>query len=218
MQVAQFQHKQHKGGTKAALSAAAATTNTTSPQIEKVEYDGNGKVEVDFVGKVSWENPKVTVKDGAGKTYAARVTDRDSDELDFKVSGIAAGKSYTYTISGIKARYGKADAGYGSVSGKFSTPKASAIVVESIEYDRDDGELNIDFLGWVQYQNPTVTVTDSAGNNYPASIREWDSDDMEIYVPGLVYGQQYTVKVSGIKNRSAGSYTTLTKTFYAWDD
>lgn len=204
---------------------AAGTTKVTGEvqvpsaqkvRIKKTTYKGGGRVEVDFAGKVRYRNLSVTVQDSAGKTYTAKVTDRDSDELDFKVANLAAGKNYTYTISGVKVRTGGAD--YGSVSGKFSTPKASAIVVEDIDYDPDDCELSIDFQGKVQYSSPTVAVTDSAGNDYPASIRERDSDDMEIYVPGLEYGRQYTVKISGIKNRSASGYTTLTKTFTAVDD
>ena len=56
-----------------------------APQLQKTKYEKNGKVEVDFKGRVQYKNVKVTVKDSAGKAYSAYITDRDDDELEFVV-------------------------------------------------------------------------------------------------------------------------------------
>lgn len=170
---------------------------------------------VDFGGKVKYSGVSVTVKDSAGASYTARVTDRDDDELDFRVAGIRAGKSYTFTIQGIRNRYGSVST---SVSGSFKTPKASAIVIESVEYDADDRELKVAFKNKVHYSSPTVKLTDSAGNTVEATIKELDDDELELQVAALQQGARYTLKISGIKNRNASRYTSVTKTFVAWDD
>ena len=57
-----------------AITKKSIVNASSKPVIEEVEYKGNGKVEVDFYGKVQYKNPKVVVK-GNGKSYKARITD-----------------------------------------------------------------------------------------------------------------------------------------------
>ena len=55
-------------------------------------------------------------------------------------------------------------------------------------------------------------VKDSAGKSYTAKILEKDSDEMEVRVSGLKKGTKYTVKVSGVRLKSAGgSYGSVSK-------
>ena len=104
------------------LSAAAVFA--ASPPIEKVKYDGKGKVEVDFVQDVSYKNVKVTVKEPSGKTYKAKILEKDDDDLDFKLKHYKAGKKYKFTISGIKNRGTNK---YGKVKGTVKVPAKAKI-------------------------------------------------------------------------------------------
>lgn len=54
-----------------AITKKSIVNASSKPVIEEVEYKGNGKVEVDFYGKVQYKNPKVVVK-GNGKSYKAK--------------------------------------------------------------------------------------------------------------------------------------------------
>lgn len=197
------------------VSGSVKTPSSSKVLIKKTSYKGSSKVEVDFAHKVSYKNAKVTVKDSGGKSYSASVTSKKSDELKFKVSGIKAGKTYTFKISGIKNRSANS---YTSVSGKFKTPSQVKVTIREIEYDFDDKELSVEFNGKVNYKNTKVTVTDSNGKSYSATILEKDRDEMEIRVKGLKRGGKYTLKISGVKHVNASSYTTMTKSFYAYDD
>jgi uncharacterized protein YdeI (BOF family) len=197
------------------FAPTAYAASPAKPSIEDIEYKSNGRVEVDFWGKVSYKNAKVTVKDSSGKSYSAKIIDRDNDELDFRVNKIAAGKTYTFKISGIKARGANK---YQTITGKFKTPKAASVTIKEVEYDADDRELSVEFKQRVKYKNAKSTVKDSSGKVYSSRIVEKDSDDLEIRVSGLKYGKKYTVSISGVSNRDANKYLTVSKTFYAWDD
>lgn len=87
--------------------------------IRKTAYDGNGEVEIDFNGRVQFRNPTVTVKDQNGKTYTARITDRDEDEMEFRIQGYKTGLKYQFTISGIKTL---TSTGFGKVTGTVTIP------------------------------------------------------------------------------------------------
>ena len=102
------------------LSVFAAT-----PSLEEVEYDGAGKVEVEFYGKVNWKAPKVTVKDTQGRTYTATIIKKDNDDISFRVKNYRAGTRYNFTISGVKT---KGTSGFGTVKGTFSIPAAKKVV------------------------------------------------------------------------------------------
>ena len=205
---------------------SALTTVDAASKIKEVEYDGKGVVEVEFDGKVTYSNPKVTVKDASGKAYSATIIEKDDDDLEFKVANIASGTNYTFTISGIKFM---GSSGYTSVSGTFKTPaskttattnkpttttsaKVTALTIKEVEYDLKDKELEIDFNSKVQYKNPKVTVQDSNGKTFEAKIYSKDDDDLEAIVFGLQKGKTYKVTVSGVAKRGTTGYTTVTAT------
>lgn len=83
-----------------AVPASAAAKGT--PKVEEVEYNGNGVVEVDFVGDVKYRHVKVTVKDNKGKKYKTRIIDKDRDDIKFKIKKYKAGRNYTIRIKGVK--------------------------------------------------------------------------------------------------------------------
>ena len=129
-----------------------------APVVEKTEYEGRGYVEVEFTKKVQYKNVKVTVKNAAGKVMTAVITEKDSDDLTFRVSGVKPGAKYTYTISGVRAgRTGK----YQSVTGSFKVPKWDPLI-KDIDYDAEDKELEVEFVKRVQYKNLKVTLKDAA--------------------------------------------------------
>ena len=85
--------------------------------IRKVKYDAKDReLDIDFNGKVKYRAVKVTVKDGAGKAYAARITEKGDDDLEVKVTGLKKGKTYTVAVSGVALKGG----GYSTVSKKFT--------------------------------------------------------------------------------------------------
>ncbi len=196
----------------AVLALSAIPAFAATPTIKKTEYEGNGVVEVDFKKSVQYKNAKVRVKDSSGKFYTAKITEKDSDDLTFKVSNLVAGKTYAYQISGVRS--GKSGS-YVKITGKFTVPAAKKLSITEIECDASDRELELEFSGRVQYKSAKVTVKDSAGKKYTACIEEKDSDSMEIYVKGLKKGKKYTVTISGVRLRNTGSYGKVSKTFTA---
>lgn len=197
------------------IMATTVPALAATPTIEKTEYEGSGYVEVDFTRNVQYKNAKVSVKDSSGKSYTATIKKRDNDDLTFYVKNIKAGKKYTYTISGIRA--GRSGS-YKKVTGKFTVPAKNKVSIKSVDYDREDRELEIEFAGKVQYKSTKVTVKDSAGKSYTVKILEKEKDSIEVRVKGLKVGNRYTVTVSGVRSGSSGSYTSVSKTFTAIDD
>ena len=138
---------------------------------------------------------------------------------NLKSKNTEKGKKYTFTIKGIK----KAKASkYTSVKGKVKIPAAKSaknnIKMKDIDYDYEDQEVSFDFKTKVQWKNPKVKITDSNGNSYSTRITDKDSDDLEVWVGGLTYGEKYNYSISGIKAKGASSYTTIKGTFRAIDD
>lgn len=189
---------------------------TTPLAVKRAVYDaGDRELDLDFNQKVSYKNLKVKVKDSTGKSYSVRSIDRDDDGLNFRISNIAAGRSYTYTITGIRA--GKSGS-YGTLKGSFSTPAAASVSIKEVDCDLEDRELSFEFSTRVKYKNPKVTVKDSSGKRYSVRILERDSEGIEARVSGLKRGKTYTLTVSGVSAKGGSSFKTLSKSFVARDD
>lgn len=196
----------------AMATGITAVSAFASAKVRKVEYEGNGKVDVDFKGYVQYKNVKVIVKDTSGKKYTAKVTDKDRDDLNFKVTGVKSGKKYTFTIKGIRK---KGETKYGSVKGSFRIPKKShGITIKEIEYDARDRDVNFDFAQIVQWKNPTVSIK-AGGTEYAAGIEEKDRDDIEVNVKKLTAGKKYSYTITGIRKKGTTEYVTLKGTFIA---
>ena len=116
----------------------AAVPAFAAPKVKKAEYEGKGRVEVDFNSKVKYKNVKVTVKDNKGATYSTTINEKDNDDLTFTIKNYKAGRTYTYTISGVRKNKEKT---YGKVTGKVTIPAASGTPrVKKTDYDRKDKE------------------------------------------------------------------------------
>ena len=196
----------------AALLLSAVPAFAASAAIRRIEYEGSGRVEVEFKRDVQYKSAKVKVWDEDGKSYSVKISERDEEDLTFKVSSIAAGKEYKFTISGVRA--GRSGS-YGSVSGYFETPAAKKVSIRSLDYDREDRELEIEFNCKVQYKSLKVEVQDEDGKSYSVKIREKDNDSVEVRISGLKKGVKYGVRVSGVRSEGSGSYTYVSKTFRA---
>jgi len=105
------------------LLTLSVSVFASSPTIRKTAYEGKGIVEVDFTKKVSYKNVKVTVKDNDGRSYKTSIVDKDKDDLEFQIIKYRKGKTYKFTITGIKV---KGSSAYGKVSGKVKIPAEPA--------------------------------------------------------------------------------------------
>lgn len=189
---------------------ALAIPAMAAPKIQEAEYDGNGIVDVEFATDVVYKNPKVTVTDSTGKAYSVKMSKRDSDDLSFKIVSFRKGVTYTFKISGIRK---KTEKSYSTITGRVKIPAPAAKpVVKSVEYDRGDAELEIDFKGNVVWKSPTVVVTDGK-TNYVTRIYNRDNDEIEVKVKSLTKGKKYTYKITGIRGKDSTTYTTVTGTF-----
>ena len=196
------------------MTAQSIPAMAAAASIQRTEYEGSGIVDVDFKKDVQYQNAKVTVKDSDGKSYSVKIREKDSDDLTFKVSGIVAGKTYSYTISGIRS--GRSGS-YGKVSGSFKVPQAATktLSIRALDFDLDDRELEVEFNTKVTYKSVKVKVTDANGKSYSVKILERDNDSIDVRVTGLKKDAKYTVKVSGVRAGSSGSYTSASKSFTA---
>ena len=110
------------------IVSMATPTFASAPVSEKVKYEGSGKVEVEYIGHVKYKNSKITVKDTGGNKYGVRVIERDDDETIFKIKNYKAGKTYNFTISGIKKA---GTSTYGKVKGSVKIPKAASSITRA---------------------------------------------------------------------------------------
>ena len=78
-----------------------SATSAARIVIKELEYN-NGRLDVEFGHRVQWKKPQVSVKDSGGRTYPARIADRDGDDCEIRVSGLKRGRKYTVRITGIK--------------------------------------------------------------------------------------------------------------------
>ena len=104
--------------------AGAISTFAAAPGIEEIEYKNNGRVEVEFHGKVKYRNAKVSVKDTSGKKYKVTAVRKDDDDIKFTIKYFKLGKTYKITISGVKTRGSKK---FDKVTGRIKVPAAAKV-------------------------------------------------------------------------------------------
>lgn len=193
----------------------AAVPAFAAPKVKKAEYEGKGRVEVDFNSMVKYKNVKVTVKDNKGATYSTTINEKDNDDLTFTIKNFKTGRTYTYTISGVKKNN---ESSYGKVTGKVTIPTPTTTPkVKEVDYDKGDREVEFEFTTRVQWKGTKVTITDGS-KNYVTRIKEKDSDSIEVKVSKLTIGKKYTYKISGVRVKGANSYKTISGTFIARDN
>ena len=196
----------------AVWTVVAAVPAFAAPKIKKAEYEGKGRVEVDFNSKVKYQNVKVTVKDDKGASYSTAINEKDNDDLTFTIKNFKTGRTYTYTISGVRKSGEKS---YGNVTGKVTIPETTADPkVKEVDYDKNDREVEFEFTSKVQWKGAKVTITDGS-KNYVTRINKKDKDSIEVKVSKLTPGKKYNYKISGVSAKNAGSYKTVSGTFTA---
>ena len=191
---------------------ALAFSAVTDPAAQfRTEYDGNGRVEIDFRGDVMYKNLAVTAADPSGNAQTVTILEADDDDLTFRIENVLPATVYTFTVSGVKLPGG---ADYETLSGEVTTPAAGETSIQKVELD-DGSELEIEFAGRVDYSDPAVTVTAADGSALEARIIERDDDSLEVYVAGVARGSEYTVTVSGVGQAGSGVFGTVGRTFTA---
>ncbi len=192
----------------------AAPANAAA-KIKEAEYEGKGKVEIDFFSKVEYKNLKVTAKDQSGKNVKVKIEDADDDDLTFKLKSFKSGSTYTYKISGIRK---KGESKYGTIKGSIKIPKSGGSVpVEKVEYDAKDREVSFEFETKIEYKNLKVTISDGK-KNYVTSIDDDDDEDflkdeVEVKVKKLKKGVMYHYTISGIKKAGDKKFTSISGNF-----
>ena len=72
----------------------AAVPAFAAPKVKKAEYEGKGRVEVDFNSKVKYKNVKVTVKDNKGAAYSTKINEKDEELWHSYRKGYYPGSHY----------------------------------------------------------------------------------------------------------------------------
>lgn len=192
---------------------AAAVPALAAPVISNAEYEGRGRVEVDFLNDVSYNNVNVEVRDSAGTVYSAVINERDDDDLTFTIENFKSDSTYSYTISGIR-EYGENS--FGQVSGEVVIPGAASIPdIKKADYDREDGEVEFELASPVEWSEDVLVTISDGSKDYPAVILEKEQDSIDLRVDNLEYGKEYTYKISGIRVEGGTEYRTISGTFLA---
>lgn len=75
------------------------------------------------------------------------------------------------------------------------------------------GYVEVDFLQDVNYENPTVTVTDASGAAIAATIVQLDDDDLTFQITDFAADAVYDLTISGVRVGRNGSYTSVSGSF-----
>lgn len=105
------------------LLTSVVGVSAAAPAIEEIEHKGNGRMEVEFYGKVKYKRAKVIVKDTSGKKYKVKAVRKDDDDIKFTIKNFKRGKTYKITVKGVKVRGTKK---YGKRTGRITIPKSGS--------------------------------------------------------------------------------------------
>lgn len=129
-------------------SAAATTAETTAPatteaeeepeeeevEIDYVDYE-DGLVYVCFLKRVNWNEPSVVVRDKAGNSYAAMVTDFSRKDCSIEVDGLEEDQEYTFVLGGLCLAENDT---FVTVKGYFEVPEIASEALEDEDDDTDE--------------------------------------------------------------------------------
>ncbi len=196
-----------------ALSALLTLTALAdAPVTEHVEYRGNGRVEIEFLRDVQYENLTVTAADLFANPVNVTILEADDDEIDILLENVQFETLYAITVSGVRSgRTGE----YETLTVELTTPAENALFITKVDADVEDREVEIEFPGRVEYDNVAVTIADKDGNLLDTRIIERDGDSLELRVSGLKRGEEYTATVTGAALRGSGIYNEVKADFIA---
>lgn len=191
--------------------AAPGLSALAAGSIRNTEYSGDGRVEIEFDSSVSYDDLKVSVSDAQGGQRTVSVLEKGSDELVFAIMDYKAGQTYTYTIEGIKV---KDDANSVKLSGDITIPSSYGVVpVKEVVYDQDSHQVEIEFDTRVEWETPTVVITNGS-YNMVTGIDEYEDSEIEVSVEELSKGATYKYTISGVRARnSKGAFGTVSGEF-----
>lgn len=178
--------------------------------VEEIEYNGNGRVGVEFNTDIVYPSLKIVVKTAAGKSLPIRITRKSSRVLRIIVSGFKQGQAYTVTVSGIRRKCGRRNL---KVSGKIYTPTYKGCVqLKNAEYDIKDREVEFIFSADVEYRNPRITIK-RGSTSYFRKINKKERREIEVSVKALKKGRIYTFTITGIRKKGAKKFGSISGTF-----
>jgi hypothetical protein len=191
--------------------AAPGLSALAAGSIRNTEYSGDGRVEIEFDSSVSYDDLKVSVSDAQGGQKTVSVLEKGSDELVFAIMDYKAGQTYTYTIEGVKV---KNDAKSVKLSGDITIPASyGAVPVKEVVYDQDSHQVEIEFDTRVEWETPTVVITNGS-YNMVTGIDEYEDSEIEVSVEELSKGATYKYTISGVRARnSKGAFGTVSGEF-----
>jgi hypothetical protein len=151
------------------------------------------------------------VADESGGKRKVSVVEKGSDELVFAIKDYKAGQTYSYTIEGIKVRE---DADSVKLSGDITIPSSYGVVpVKEVVYDQDSHQVEIEFDTRVEWETPTVVITNGS-YNMVTGIDEYEDSEIEVSVEELSKGATYKYTISGVRARnSKGAFGTVSGEF-----
>lgn len=180
--------------------AAPGLSALAAGSIRNTEYSGDGRVEIEFDSSVSYDELKVSVSDAEGAQRTVSVLEKGSDELVFAIMDYKAGQTYTYTIEGIKV---KNDAKSVKLSGDITIPASyGAVPVKEVIYDEDSQQVEIEFDKRVEWETPTVVITNGICNMV-TGIDEFEDSAIKISVDELSKGVTYRYTICGVRARNS---------------
>ena len=93
-----------RGGDYGSVCGSFRVPAADEMYIKEVDYDAkDGELEIEFRGRVRWQEPTVTVEDASGNTYEARILERNDDGIDAVVRGLERGVEYSVIVTGVQA-------------------------------------------------------------------------------------------------------------------
>ncbi|HIS02664.1 MAG TPA: hypothetical protein IAA75_02020 [Candidatus Pullichristensenella avicola] len=75
------------------------------------------------------------------------------------------------------------------------------------------GFVEVDFFRDVNYENPSVSVTDAAGAPVTATIIQLDDDDLTFQISNFAADATYNYTISGVRVGRTGAFTTASGSF-----
>ena len=180
-------------------------------KIKKVEYKGDGRVEVEFASKVSYDNPAVEVSDSKGEAVKASIVEMDEDDLEFVISDVQLGETYSFTIEGVIVGEDKESS---KLKGEVTVPSWTGVVpVKEVSYDENSYQVEFEFDARVEWETPTVVIT-SGAYNMVTGIDEFEDSEIEVSVEELTQGVTYKYTINGVRKRNSKEpFGSVTGTF-----
>ena len=183
-------------------------------RIESVDYEGNGRIEVEFKTPVRYYRTfRVAAHSTAGKQMGTEIIKKGEDELLFRIIGAQPGQTYIFVVNGIRKQ---GESVKTRITRRITIPKsAGSVKIKRVSYEPEDSNLELGFSDEVEWKNAKITVK-SGSTNYVSSITGKSSKGVKICVKKLTMGTTYTVTISGIRKKGTSKYGTVTGTVKFW--